>query len=52
MSRLKDRDFYAEWDEDTQLYGVFGTESGFCYATYSNPSEAEETAKQMRKDHG
>lgn len=34
---------YADKDENTGMYGVFGTDSGFCYDTYADRGEA--TAK-------
>lgn len=40
-------EFYSEWDEDSQMYCVFGSESGFCYATYAGKEEAEEEAQRM-----
>ena len=32
--------YYEAYDEDTQLWGVFGSESGFCYFTYATEEEA------------
>jgi hypothetical protein len=39
----KDRkgDFYVDMDEKTGAWGVFGSETGFCYATFSDLKEAE-----------
>jgi len=34
--------FYAE--EASSIWGVFGTESGFCYETYMDEQEATERA--------
>jgi hypothetical protein len=37
--------FYAEAvDEDGGDYGVFGSETGFCYSTWSSKDAAEEDA--------
>ena len=38
----KGGEFYAE--ETCGMWGVFGTESGFCYATYMDEQEATERA--------
>lgn len=40
-------DFYVE--DDVGLWCVFGTESGFCYSTFADETEAEEEAKRMRE---
>jgi hypothetical protein len=31
---------YVDFDEDTGMHGVFGTESGFCYALCMSEEEA------------
>ncbi len=41
-------DFYADWDDEAGAYGVFGTESGFCYATFSDKGDAEDQAVRLR----
>jgi hypothetical protein len=38
---------YADWDDDEESYGVFGTESGFCYALVCDEDEAEEIAQKI-----
>jgi hypothetical protein len=45
----KDRhgDFYADEDEETNTFCVFGSESGFCYSTHFTMEEAEKAAKKM-----
>lgn len=37
---------YVEWDDEFGHYGVFGENSGFCYATYFHKPEAEEYAAE------
>lgn len=36
--------FYVDSDGDD--FGVFGTESGFCYALYSDRDEAQQETKR------
>ena len=36
---------YSDLDDKTDCYGVFGTESGFCYELYSTEQEAQERAE-------
>jgi len=33
---------YADFDEESACWGVFGQESGFCYELYSSEEEAQE----------
>ena len=51
-----DKHFYPdEESEDSGIYGVFGLESGFCYALYSSFDEANEHADELNnrvKDYG
>lgn len=35
-------DKYVDFDEETACYGIFGTESGFCYGLYFSEEEAKE----------
>ncbi len=44
MKTKKDDDFYAEYDEETGLYCVFGNNTGFAYASYADKGEAQEHA--------
>lgn len=39
--------YYEALDEDTQLWGVFGSESGFCYFTYMTEKEASNMATEL-----
>lgn len=41
-AQATDKDFYAEYHFG--MWGVFGTESGFCYATYMDEQEAKDRA--------
>lgn len=40
-------EYYAEYDEDVGEWCVFGTESGFCYATFMSQRQAEDYADEM-----
>jgi hypothetical protein len=31
---------YVEYDNEYEVWGIFGVDSGFCYATYSSEEEA------------
>jgi hypothetical protein len=42
--------FYAEHDEDHQCYGVFGSETGFCYLRTCSEAQARQEARQMTRD--
>lgn len=39
-----DFEFYSELDEESELYCVFGSDSGFAYASYASEEEAERDA--------
>lgn len=39
--------FYAEYDEEHAMHGVFGSESGHCYASFSGEDEAKKHADEM-----
>ncbi len=41
-AQAKDKDFYAEYHFG--MWGVFGTESGFCYETYMDEQDAKDRA--------
>lgn len=53
MNRTKaykmDKSFWSDFDEETGCHGVFGDVSGFCYATFSDPRDADDKAKKMRE---
>lgn len=36
---------YVDFDEETQMWGIFGTESGFCYTLHGSKDAAEECFK-------
>lgn len=42
-----DFEFYADYDEESAAYGVFGIETGFCYASYSDSEKAKSKADAM-----
>lgn len=46
-ARKIDVSFYHELDEETGDFCVFGDESGFAYASYSNEPEAKAKAEEM-----
>jgi len=35
-------ELYVDFDEETEMYGVFGTESGHCYKLFYDKNKAEE----------
>lgn len=41
--------FFVAFDDDFGCYGLFGTESGFCYALYCDLSEADQ---EMNRRNG
>jgi|WetSurSiteA1Bulk_404760.scaffolds.fasta_scaffold220231_1 hypothetical protein len=43
---------YVDWDEDTQSYGIFGEESGHCYATYSDKDVAKKALAEWESIRG
>ncbi len=40
----------VEWDDETMNWGVFGSESGFCYETFETESLAEEFEEEKNKE--
>lgn len=48
----KDRNgtFYADYDPDSDCWGVFGSESGFCYHLFANSGDADEHAEHMNRN--
>ena len=45
---MKD-ELYVDWDDDSQLWCIFGTETGFCYGTYADEGTANERCVSMTK---
>ena len=43
---------YVSFDEETDCYGIFGTESGFCYALYASRDEASDKLSEEEKEEG
>ena len=39
-------EYYVDMIEEDEVYGIFNTETGHCYATFISESEAEEHLKQ------
>lgn len=48
-ARKIDTEFYVDYDEDNEYWGVFGDNSGFCYFL-GEKDIAEERAKQMNSE--
>ena len=51
IEKDKKGNFYEEFDDDSGMWGVFGTESGFCYKTCGSEHEAKHVAEQMEKEN-
>ncbi len=49
--KLDKGSIYEEFDTDTNNYGVFGTESGFCYATFADRRDAVAYVKEKAKPY-
>lgn len=45
-----DKEFYAELDEGSGFYCVFGDESGFAYESYADEQEAKGAADRKNKE--
>lgn len=45
-----DKEFYAELDEESGFYCVFGDESGFAYESYASEQEAKEAAERKNEE--
>lgn len=41
------QEYYADYDEDTAFYCVFGTEDGKAYASYAAECQARSKAEEM-----
>lgn len=41
---------YADEDESSGVFGVFGLSTGFCYATYADMGNAESKADKINKE--
>ena len=42
-----DEDRWVDYDEDTACWGVFGIESGCCYALYASEQEAVDSILKL-----
>jgi len=40
---------YVDLDEDTNCFGVFGLESGFCYSIHFSEKDANNCLSEQRK---
>lgn len=40
---------YAEYVKETNMFGVFGEESGHCYSTWSDMNTAEQKAEEYNQ---
>jgi hypothetical protein len=45
-----DTSFYAELDEETGDFCVFGDNSGFAYASFASFPQAQESADEMNEE--
>lgn len=45
-----DTSFFADDDADSEMYGVFGSQSLFCYSLHGSMSLAIDTAIKMDKE--
>lgn len=43
--------YYEAYDEDTNLWCVFGSESGFCYFTYMSEEKATSMADELNRQN-
>jgi hypothetical protein len=46
--KLDGSNIYSDWDDDFEIYGVFGSESGFCYYQSTVQEESESYADRLR----
>jgi len=44
--------FYADWDDESGSWCVFGSESGFAYASYGSEDEALDESDRMAIQYG
>lgn len=51
IERDKPFGFYADFDNETNYYGVFGSETGFCYHLFNSELDAKIEANRMNKEH-
>ena len=49
---IRGEDLYVEWDDETDLWHVFGVDSGHSYANYTVERQAEEQMKNMLANRG
>jgi hypothetical protein len=40
---------FADYDDENGIWGVFGTETGFCYSTHGSEKDAEVVATQHQQ---
>lgn len=48
--KTPDQQYYADYDEDTACYGVFGYPSGFCYELHADKITAQEKAVKREQN--
>jgi hypothetical protein len=44
-----DTEYYSDYDEITNNWGVFGNESAFCYSLHGTEDSAIEAANEMNR---
>ena len=42
LKPIKGESRYLEWDDEFNWWGVFGSDSGFCYASFTSKQEAND----------
>ena len=49
LQPIKGEEVYADYDEQTAMYCVFGIESGFAYSSHASEEDANLAAKSRQK---
>lgn len=43
-------EFYAEWDDNDNVFYIYDTEEGFAWASFVGQKEAEKVAEEMEQE--
>ena len=46
MKRIPGEEKFIDFDEESNCWGIFGVESGFCYSLHWSEANAEEMLKR------
>jgi hypothetical protein len=49
LKPIRGEEKYVEYDEEYEGWGVFGSESGFCYGLYGSKGQAEDKLEQLEE---